>query len=125
MNSLSTGSDNPPGSIADMRDETSRGILSSKFTLRLQYKVYCRIYFSSCLRFAISGQIVEYVRRLETRVSELEKQETISCPESVLNALQVLQVCQGLDDHDIGDQEKALVRQMCNVIANIKITYLR
>lgn len=58
---------------------------------------------------------MDYVRRLETRVNELEKQETISCPESVTNALQVLQVCQGLDYHDIGDQEKALVRQMCNV----------
>lgn len=61
------------------------------------------------------GQIVEYVRRLERRVSELEKQDTVQCPESVLNALQVLQVCQGLEDDDIGDQEKALVRQMCNV----------
>ncbi len=58
---------------------------------------------------------MEYVKRLETRVHELEKQETVNCPESVLNALQVLQVCQGLDDNDINDQEKALVRQMCNV----------
>lgn len=35
------------------------------------------------------------MKRLETRVNELEKQETVNCPESVLNALQVLQVCQG------------------------------
>ena len=72
---------------------------------------------------AFSAKIIDYVKRLERRVSELEKQDTISCPESVLNALQVLQVCQGLDDHDIGDQEKALVRQMCNVrIAFVKYT---
>lgn len=59
---------------------------------------------------------MEYVKKLETRVHELEKQETdVNCPESVFNALQVLQVCQGLEDDDIGDQEKALVRQMCNV----------
>ncbi|ODN04269.1 Coiled-coil domain-containing protein 85A [Orchesella cincta] len=67
-------------------------------------------------RNILSSQIVEYVKRLERRVGELEKQETVQCPESVLNALQVLQVCQGLEDDDIGDQEKALVRQMCNVV---------
>ncbi|CAG7720960.1 unnamed protein product [Allacma fusca] len=82
-------SNSTQGNLTD-RDEASRGILSAK--------------------------IMDYVKRLERRVSELEKQDTISCPESVLNALQVLQVCQGLDDHDIGDQEKALVRQMCNVV---------
>jgi len=64
----------------------------------------------------LSTQIVDYVKSLETRVNELEKQETVNCPEAVLNALQVLQVCQGLEEKDIGDQEKALVRQMCNVV---------
>jgi len=59
---------------------------------------------------------VDYVRKLERRVNELESPDTASaCPDSVLSALQVLQVCQQLDDHDIGDQEKAIVRQMCNV----------
>ena len=64
------------------------------------------------------------MKRLETRVNELEKQETISCPESVLNALQVLQVSQSLDDHDIGENEKALLRSMCSVSCDKSYTVI-
>ena len=94
------------------------------------------------IRSALSDQTLQYVRSLEAKIRQLEEQinngninnnnnnintQTDSIngrPEAVVRALQVLEVREQLERERIGnvppdpldDGEKALVREMCNVV---------
>lgn len=84
----------------------------------------------------MSDQTLQYVRSLENRIRELEDQQgklsntnpdpLSSRPEAVVRALQVLEVREQLerekiptkntDSEQLDDKEKALLREMCNVV---------
>lgn len=78
----------------------------------------------------LSDQTLQYVRSLENRIRELEEQQGKPAspisgrPEAVVRALQVLEVREQLEREKINsdtipeldDKEKALVREMCNVV---------
>lgn len=81
----------------------------------------------------LSDQTLNYVRSLEKKIQELEEQQGklnpidpgTSRPEAVVRALQVLEVREQLEREKIAasdtipeldDKEKALVREMCNVV---------
>lgn len=79
----------------------------------------------------MGDQTLQYVRSLENKIRELEEGRSTSAgqtdrPEAVVRALQVLEVREQLERERIGgtnvtqealdDGEKALVREMCNVV---------
>lgn len=78
----------------------------------------------------MSDQTLQYVRSLENRIRELEEQQGKQAdpisgrPEAVVRALQVLEVREQLEREklapdtitELDDKEKALVREMCNVV---------
>lgn len=78
----------------------------------------------------LSDQTLQYVRSLENRIRELEEQQGKPAdpisgrPEAVVRALQVLEVREQLEREkitsdtitELDDKEKALVREMCNVV---------
>lgn len=86
------------------------------------------------MRPTLSDQTLQYVRSLENRIKQLEDGnanipmvEPISGrPEAVVRALQVLEVREQLErerglnpaipPEQLDDGEKALVREMCNVV---------
>nr|CAD7589452.1 unnamed protein product [Timema genevievae] len=79
------------------------------------------------------NQMMQYVRSLERRVKQLEEEKGGSRPEAVVQALQVLEVREKIERGNtpeeqqqqhvletntagLDDGEKALVREMCNVV---------
>lgn len=92
------------------------------------------------MRSTLSDQTLQYVRSLERRIRQLEDEVTSNAaatntsgdpisgrPEAVVRALQVLEVREQLERDRLGnesipseqtmdDGEKALVREMCNVV---------
>jgi hypothetical protein len=84
------------------------------------------------MRVTLSDQTLQYVRSLENRIRQLEDGSNKSSdpisgrPEAVVRALQVLEVREQLERERVGnssvspeqldDSEKALVREMCNVV---------
>lgn len=79
----------------------------------------------------MGDQTLQYVRSLENKIRELEEGRATAIsqadrPEAVVRALQVLEVREQLERERIGgtnvtqeqldDGEKALVREMCNVV---------
>lgn len=89
------------------------------------------------IRSSLSDQTLQYVRSLEQRIHQLEEERISGSnaqdladplsgrPEAVVRALQVLEVREQLERERIvtdqqieqmDDGEKALVREMCNVV---------
>lgn len=107
----------------------------------LMYDILFLIFKDMHLRSTLNDQTLQYVRSLEKRIQQLEEERIsnsgnvsqrtpepiLGRPEAVIRALQVLEVREQLERDRFGnitgmpieqmdDGEKAIVREMCNVV---------
>ncbi|KAM7325952.1 hypothetical protein ACRRTK_014430 [Alexandromys fortis] len=95
---------------------SSEGVLTRNCSLLVEYNGL------ECLRQESTESTLSYVRQLEARVRQLEEENRM-LPQ-VLDVQETIDRQQGKEyDHDLSETEKAIVREMCNVLKNYSVYF--